>query len=55
MVHFYLSENHSKNDKISSIHQRVIIVEIKIDKNASEALDQDRTDGVSCISSSRAT
>ena len=31
------------------------MVEIKTDKNASGALDQDRTDGVPYISSSRAT
>ena len=27
------------------------MAEIKTDKNASRALDQDRTDGVSCVSS----
>ena len=38
-----------------SFIKRVIMVEIKIDKNASEELDQDQIDGVSCVSSSCAT
>ena len=35
--------------------KRVITAEIKTNKNASIALDQDHTDGVSCVSSSRTT
>ena len=31
------------------------MAEIKTDENVSGALDQDRTDGISCVSSSRVT
>ena len=55
VAHFYSSTNSFKNDLILAIHQRVITGKIKINKNASGALDQDQTDGISCVSSSHAT
>ena len=53
MAYFYSSANHFKNYLILFVHQKVIMAEIKTGENASGGLDQDRTDDVSCVSSSR--
>ena len=46
-----VSESFLKNSQL--FIKRVITVEIKTGENAFGALDQDRTDGISCVSASR--
>ena len=55
MAHFYSSANHFNFFlKSQSFIKRVITVEIQTEKNAPKRSNQDRTDDISYVSSSRA-
>ena len=53
MEHYYSLASHFKNDLITAVYQRVITTEVKTNENASGALDKDRTNDVSSVSTSR--